>query len=320
MELVDRVLKGEIRAVAKAITLVENGHPDKEKFIDSIYSKCGNAVVWGVTGPPGAGKSTLVDKLIDQERSKGKKVAVIAVDPSSPFSGGAVLGDRLRMQSHATDPNVFIRSMASRGHLGGVAGNTTDAVRVLDAAGYDLIIIESIGVGQTEIEIIEVADIVLLVLVPGMGDEIQALKAGVMEIGDIYILNKKDHDGIEKLEAEVNYMLSLKGYDELKNPVVLTSAVENIGIVELTHTIEDYYSRLKTSNRLTHKRKKRVREEIQHLLISKIMTVINKNLETEKNIDHWAEKLISGEISPYSFFNQKIKNFLEESSENADTN
>src|SRR6056297_1409848 len=197
MELVEKVLKGDIRAVAKAISMVENDADGKEAFIDAIYPECGHAVVWGVTGPPGAGKSTLVDKLIDRELKKGKKVAVVAVDPSSPFSGGAVLGDRLRMQSHATNPKVFIRSMASRGHLGGVAGATTDAVRVLDAAGYDLIIIESIGVGQTEIEIIEIADIVLLVLVPGMGDEIQALKAGVMEIGDIYVLNRKDYDGVD---------------------------------------------------------------------------------------------------------------------------
>ena len=313
MELVKKVLNGETRAIAKAISLVENNHPDKEAFIDSIYPKCGRAVVWGITGPPGAGKSTLVDKLIEQERTKDKKVAVIAVDPSSPFSGGAVLGDRLRMQTHATDPNVFIRSMASRGHLGGVAGATTDAVRVLDAAGFDLIIIESIGVGQTEIEIIEVADIVLLVLVPGMGDEIQALKAGVMEIGDIYVLNKKDYNGIDKLEAEVKYMLSFKSHDELQNPVVLTSAVEHDGIVELTKTIDEYYSNLKNSNRLKTKRTRRIKEEIQQILSTKIMTEINHYLETEKNLNKWAEKLLNGDISPYSFFNEKIKNFLKES-------
>lgn len=313
MELIEKVLAGDIRSIAKAISLVENNLPQKEEFIDAIYPKCGNATVWGITGPPGAGKSTLVDKLIEQELQKGKKVAVIAVDPSSPFSGGAVLGDRLRMQSHATNPNVFIRSMASRGHLGGVAGNTTDAVRVLDAAGYDLIIIESIGVGQTEIEIIEIADIVLLVLVPGMGDEIQAMKAGVMEIGDIYVLNKKDHDGIDKLEAEVQYMLSLKDADGQTNPIVKTSAVENDGITELVEEIENYFNLIKRNNKLLGKRKKRIREEINQILSSKIMNAIHEYLETDKNINQWAEKLINGEISPYSFFNEKIKKFIKES-------
>ena len=180
IELAENVVKGQSRAVARAISWIENDHKMKEPLIDQIYPYCGSAFVWGITGPPGSGKSSLVDHLIFRMRAVGKKVAVIAVDPSSPFSGGAILGDRIRMQKHATDEGVFIRSMASRGHLGGVSGSTADAIKILDAAGYDLILIETIGVGQTEIEVMELSDVVLLVLVPGLGDEIQALKAGVM--------------------------------------------------------------------------------------------------------------------------------------------
>ncbi|HHJ53793.1 MAG TPA: methylmalonyl Co-A mutase-associated GTPase MeaB, partial [Caldithrix abyssi] len=190
--MVERILNGDTRAVARAISWIENEHPEKEQLIDALYPHAGRAAVWGITGPPGSGKSSLVNLIIKIQRAKGKKVAVIAVDPSSPFSGGAILGDRIRMQNHATDTGVFIRSMASRGHLGGIAGATADAIKVLDAAGFDLILIETIGVGQTEIDIVGLSDLVLLVLVPGLGDEIQALKAGVMEIGDVFIVNKSD--------------------------------------------------------------------------------------------------------------------------------
>ncbi|MCK4715412.1 MAG: methylmalonyl Co-A mutase-associated GTPase MeaB, partial [Candidatus Marinimicrobia bacterium] len=207
--LARQVLQQNIRAIARAISLIENGveTKKKEKLIDTLHPHCGHGIIWGITGPPGAGKSTLLNRLIEQLRHDNKKVAVIAVDPSSPFTGGAILGDRLRMQKHATDDSVFIRSMASRGHLGGVAGATGDAIKIFDAAGYDHIIIETIGVGQTEIDVMELSDIVLLVLVPGLGDEIQALKAGVMEIGDIFIINKKDIDGADRLRTEVEYVL-----------------------------------------------------------------------------------------------------------------
>ncbi|RKY55834.1 MAG: methylmalonyl Co-A mutase-associated GTPase MeaB, partial [Candidatus Neomarinimicrobiota bacterium] len=229
-----RVLKKEIRAIARSISLIENNmDPEgKETLIDYLHPHCGNAVVWGITGPPGAGKSSLLDRFIEIIRNNGKTVAVIAVDPSSPFSGGAILGDRLRMQKHATDDGVFIRSMASRGHLGGVAGATADAIKIFDAAGFDYIVIETIGVGQTEIEVVELADIVLLVLVPGLGDEIQAMKAGVMEIGDIFIINKKDIDGADRLRAEVEYVLSLKESNNtgFSHPISMSSATLNEGI------------------------------------------------------------------------------------------
>ena len=205
------VLAGELRAVARAISLVENRDPQATSLVDRLYPHTGRAVLIGVTGSPGSGKSTLVDRLIAREREAGRTVAVIAVDPSSPFTGGAILGDRLRMQDHAADPGVFIRSMASRGSLGGLTAAAGDAVRVLDAAGYDTVLIETIGVGQTEIDVVELADLVLLVFMPGAGDEIQALKAGVMEIGDIYVINKDDLPGAKKLRLEVEYVLSLGG-------------------------------------------------------------------------------------------------------------
>lgn len=205
------VLAGELRTVARAISLVENRDPQATSLVDRLYPHTGRAVLIGVTGSPGSGKSTLVDRLIAREREAGRTVAVIAVDPSSPFTGGAILGDRLRMQDHAADPGVFIRSMASRGSLGGLTAAAGDAVRVLDAAGYDTVLIETIGVGQTEIDVVELADLVLLVFMPGAGDEIQALKAGVMEIGDIYVINKDDLPGAKKLRLEVEYVLSLGG-------------------------------------------------------------------------------------------------------------
>ncbi|MCF6335614.1 MAG: methylmalonyl Co-A mutase-associated GTPase MeaB, partial [Spirochaetales bacterium] len=209
MELIKRITRGNTRAIARGISVIENNSDTKEELIDGLYPFTGKAQIIGITGPPGAGKSTIVDRIIQFERNNNKKIAVIAVDPSSPFSGGAILGDRLRMQTHATDPGVFIRSMASRGHLGGISAATSGAIKVFDAAGFDTIIIETIGVGQTEVEVIELADLIILTLVPGMGDEIQAMKAGIMEIADLFLVNKSDIDGADRLKSEIEYMLML---------------------------------------------------------------------------------------------------------------
>jgi LAO/AO transport system kinase len=241
--LVERILARDLRAIARAISKIENNTPDAADILKSLFSHTGRGLTIGVTGAPGAGKSSLVDKLALHYRVLGKTVGVIAVDPSSPFSGGAILGDRIRMQAPANDPNVFIRSMATRGNLGGLARATVDAVAVLDAAGYDRILVETVGVGQDEVDIVKAADVSVVVLVPGMGDDIQAIKAGIMEIGDIFVINKAEREGVERAERELIALLEMsERSDGWKPPIVRTVATQNRGIVEFTEAIERYAS------------------------------------------------------------------------------
>jgi LAO/AO transport system kinase len=314
MDLVDDIRRGDVRAIARAISLIEDFEPEAELLADSLFPHTGRALILGVTGSPGAGKSTLVDRLITQERQSGRKVAVIAIDPSSPFSGGAVLGDRLRMQEHATDPGVFIRSMASRGFLGGVAAATGDVLKVLDAAGYDTIFIETIGVGQTEIKIVELSDIVLLVLMPGTGDEIQAMKAGVMEIGDIFIINKKDMPGADKLRMEVEYVLSFKnpGEDTVTNPIVMTSATNGEGIGLLREAIAAHRTEIARSGKLEQKRRYRLERELMGVLNRKVHQLMDVRIEVSKQLPDWVDTLYRRKACPYALINKQIKNFLKE--------
>lgn len=239
LELLEKIRSGDVRALARAATAIENGAPEARALLAELSPQTAGTMVVGVTGPPGSGKSTLVDEMTRRLRQEGRTVGIITVDPSSPFSGGALLGDRIRMQRHHDDPGVFIRSMATRGSLGGLARATADLAALLGAAGKDVVLIETVGVGQDEVEIARVADVVVLLLVPGLGDDVQAIKAGVMEIADIFVINKADLPGAERVEAEIRSLLSLKDNSGSKAPPVLrTVATEGAGVAELIHAVQ----------------------------------------------------------------------------------
>ncbi len=270
-DLVSRLLAGEPRALARAISIVEDRLPAARDILRTVYPRSGRAPIVGVTGPPGAGKSTLVDGLAHAFRQQGKKVGIIAVDPSSAFSGGAVLGDRIRMQRHSTDAGVFIRSMATRGHFGGLAGATVDVADLMDAAGCDVIVIETVGVGQDEVDVVRVADVVVVVLVPGMGDDIQTIKAGIMEIPDIFILNKADRDGIDRLHTDVKTMLSLLDAPDRPAPRILrTVATSGEGIDELRDAIGSFLQSA-GGDVVSARRRERSRERLLDLMRERVL-------------------------------------------------
>ena len=265
MELVERLAAGDTRALARAISTAEENVQGAADVIRSAFPLTGKAVVLGVTGSPGTGKSTLVDALVAHYRGEGKKVGVVAVDPSSPYSGGAILGDRVRMQRHANDAGVFIRSMATRGQSGGLCNAAGDAVDLLDAAGYDPVLVETVGVGQDEIDVARAADVVAVVLVPGMGDDIQAIKAGILEIADLFVINKADRPGVDRMAADLEFMLSLAPSDGRPRPLVLkTVATRGEGIGELARGIGRF---LETSGIAGRKERRRKRAETRFLAL-----------------------------------------------------
>lgn len=301
MELVERMLQGDRLALAKLITLVENRSPEVSQVIALLYPHAGKAHVIGVTGPPGVGKSSLVDKLIGLARRHNLKVGVIAVDPSSPFSGGALLGDRIRMQSHSTDPNVFIRSMGCRGHLGGLSFATQDAILLLDAFGNDVILVETVGVGQSEIAIAQAADTTVLVTMPSTGDSIQAMKAGIMEIGDVFVVNKADREGAERTVQELETMLMLGvRQGEWTPPIAKTQAVSGEGIEELWEKLQEHRRFFSQDQRFQERRCQQIREEIYSIINERVERKIRHELLGNSRFSQLLEKVARREIDPYT--------------------
>jgi len=306
--LIDRIKSGDAAAVARVISKVEDATPDSADLMKQVYGLSRGGLVIGITGAPGAGKSSLVDKLALLYRQKGERVGIVAVDPSSPFSGGAILGDRIRMQTLGLDEGVFIRSMATRGNLGGLARATVDAVAILDAAGYSKIIVETVGVGQDEVEIVKAADVSVVVLVPGMGDDIQAIKAGIMEIGDVFVINKADRDGVYATEKELESLLSLASRDDgWDPPIVKTIATENSGIPELADAITRFSESQRGSEMSGTRRRAIARWRIVELLRERLLADARGSQTSSAALERLADEVATRRRDPYSAVDEIIR-------------
>ncbi|OPX28133.1 MAG: GTPase [Candidatus Cloacimonas sp. 4484_143] len=308
-DLVKRMLTGETLAAARLISLAENTDSNEE-IIKLITPHVGNAYIIGITGAPGVGKSTLTDKLVKYLRLQDKKIGVVAVDPTSPFSGGAILGDRIRLQQLATDENVFIRSMASRGHLGGISSATSDAIKILDAYGCDYIFIETVGVGQSEIEVVKNVDTTLLVLIPGMGDEIQAIKAGVMEIADIFVVNKADKDGVERTVLEIEMLQNLGEHKEHPAPICQVIARDNEGIEQLVSAIQEHHEFLQQKNMFDANRKQRLEMEMKQIAHNKLLQKTSEFLQENYDLNQLIDDVYNKKKDVYSVINELLEEIV----------
>jgi LAO/AO transport system kinase len=297
-ELVERVLAGDRRGMARAISLVEDGAPELEALSAALYPHTGAAATLGLTGSPGVGKSSLTEHLVRVARSNDRSVAVLAIDPTSPFTGGALLGDRLRMQTHATDPHVFIRSMATRGHLGGMALAAPEAIRILDAAGTDLVMVETVGVGQAEVEVAGATDTTLVVVAPGWGDAVQVAKAGILEIADVFVVNKADRDGAGEAARDLELMLKMGQARDAAwtPPVVKTSAATGEGVEDLWEAIESHRKHLESTGSLERDRRERLLAEVQTLASQRVRERVHAALEADADL---ADRLAGRQVDPY---------------------
>ena len=311
LDIVAGVLNKSRLALSKAITAVENEQEDAVEIMCKLYPHTGNAYVLGITGPPGAGKSTLTDKIAKEYRKRGKTVGIVAIDPTSPYSGGAILGDRIRMLELSSDEGVFIRSMATRGSLGGLSQKTAEVVKLMDAFGIDIVIVETVGVGQSEVDIVKTADTTMVVLIPGMGDDIQAIIAGILEIGDLFTINKADREGVDRLNIEIQMMLELNPKSVAwKPPINRTIASDNQGVVQVVDSIEEHAAYMRESKELAVRRSERIKTEISAMINEQINRYIAKEVINTSGFDNTVKQLQERETNPYAVVDEIVSKVL----------